>query len=83
LEESIGSVETTKKVYDKILELRIANAQIIVNYATFLEDNQYFEESFKVYERGVELFNFPISFEIWNIYLSKFVKRYVSSLFSS
>jgi pre-mRNA-splicing factor SYF1 len=76
-------VETTKKVYDKILELRIANAQIIVNYATFLEDNQYFEESFKVYERGVELFNFPISFEIWNIYLSKFVKRYVSSLFSS
>ena len=74
-------METTKKVYDKILELRIANAQIIVNYATFLEDNQYFEESFKVYERGVELFNFPISFEIWNIYHSKFVKRYVSSPF--
>ncbi|KAG8790535.1 pre-mRNA-splicing factor syf1, partial [Serendipita sp. 399] len=79
LEESIGSVETTKNVYDKILELRIANAQIIVNYATFLEDNQYFEESFKVYERGVELFNYPISFEIWNIYLSKFVKRYGGS----
>ncbi|CAG7854030.1 Pre-mRNA-splicing factor SYF1 [Serendipita indica DSM 11827] len=79
LEESIGSVESTKKVYDKILELRIANAQIIVNYATFLEDNQYYEESFKVYERGVELFNFPISFEIWNIYLSKFVKRYGGS----
>ncbi|KAG8798080.1 pre-mRNA-splicing factor syf1 [Serendipita sp. 398] len=79
LEESIGTVETTKNVYDKILELRIANAQIIVNYATFLEDNQYFEESFKVYERGVELFNYPISFEIWNIYLSKFVKRYGGS----
>jgi hypothetical protein len=28
LEESIGSVETTKHVYDKILELRIANAQV-------------------------------------------------------
>lgn len=48
LEESIGTVETTKAVYDKILELRIANAQIIVNYAAFLEENQYFEESFKV-----------------------------------
>jgi len=35
-------------VYDKILELRIANAQIIVNYAAFLEENKYFEESFKV-----------------------------------
>jgi hypothetical protein len=71
-------VESTKAVYDKILELRIANAQIIVNYAAFLEENKYFEDSFKVYERGVELFTFPVSFEIWNIYLSKFVKRYVS-----
>ncbi|KDQ60630.1 hypothetical protein JAAARDRAFT_151180 [Jaapia argillacea MUCL 33604] len=76
LEESLGTVESTKAVYDKILELRIANAQIIVNYAAFLEEHSYFEESFKVYERGVELFTFPISFEIWNIYLSKFIKRY-------
>ncbi|KAG6879597.1 hypothetical protein C0992_000877 [Termitomyces sp. T32_za158] len=79
LEESIGTVESTKNVYDKIFELRIANAQIIVNYAAFLEENEYFEESFKIYERGVELFTFPISFEIWNIYLSKFVKRYGGS----
>src|SRR6266446_9358129 len=28
LEESIGTVETTKQVYDQILELRIANAQV-------------------------------------------------------
>ncbi|KGB78042.1 pre-mRNA-splicing factor SYF1 [Cryptococcus deuterogattii 99/473] len=76
LEESIGTVESTKAVYDKIMELKIANAQVIVNYATFLEENKYFEESFKVYERGIELFHFPIAFEIWNIYLSKFVKRY-------
>ena len=48
LEESIGTVDSTKAVYDKILELRIANAQIIVNYAAFLEENKYFEESFKV-----------------------------------
>ncbi|GJE86947.1 hypothetical protein PsYK624_030300 [Phanerochaete sordida] len=76
LEESIGTVESAKAVYDKILELRIANAQIIVNYAAFLEENKYFEESFKVYERGAELFTYPVSFEIWNIYLAKFVKRY-------
>ncbi|KAF9001926.1 protein prenylyltransferase [Cyathus striatus] len=76
LEESIGTVDSTKAVYDKILELRIANAQIIVNYAAFLEENKYFEESFKVYERGVELFTFPVSFEIWNTYLAKFIKRY-------
>ncbi|QRV75410.1 pre-mRNA-splicing factor SYF1 [Ceratobasidium sp. AG-Ba] len=76
LEEAIGTVESTKAVYDKMLELKIANAQVIVNYASFLEDNDYFEDSFKVYERGVELFTFPIAFELWNIYLAKFIKRY-------
>ncbi|KIJ44205.1 hypothetical protein M422DRAFT_47321 [Sphaerobolus stellatus SS14] len=55
------------------------STQIIVNYAQFLEENKYFEESFKVYERGVELFTFPVAFELWNIYLSKFVKRYGGS----
>ncbi|EIW85392.1 protein prenylyltransferase [Coniophora puteana RWD-64-598 SS2] len=79
LEESLGTVESAKAVYDKIMDLKIANAQIIVNYACFLEDNQYWEDSFRVYERGTEVFTFPISFEIWNIYLSKFIKRYGGS----
>lgn len=35
-----------------------------------------------MYEGGVELFTFPVSFEIWNIYLSKFTKRYVSTRIS-
>ncbi|KAI5477842.1 pre-mRNA-splicing factor SYF1 [Pseudohyphozyma bogoriensis] len=76
LEESIGSVESTKAVYNKMFELKIANAQIVINFANFLEENQYWEESFKVYERGVDLFTYPIAFEIWNTYLSKFIKRY-------
>lgn len=48
LEESIGTVESTKNVYDKILELRIANAQVLINYAAFLEENKYYEDSFRV-----------------------------------
>ncbi|KAM0787100.1 hypothetical protein ACM66B_006356 [Microbotryomycetes sp. NB124-2] len=76
LEESIGTVETTKAVYDKMFELKIANAQVVINYANFLEENQYWEESFKVYERGVDLFTYPVVFELWNAYLSKFIKRY-------
>ncbi|KAK4056109.1 pre-mRNA-splicing factor syf1 [Microbotryomycetes sp. JL221] len=76
LEESIGTVDTTKAVYDKMFELKIANAQVVVNYANFLEENQYWEDSFKVYERGVDLFTYPVVFEIWNAYLSKFIKRY-------
>jgi pre-mRNA-splicing factor SYF1 len=76
LEESMGNVERTRALYERILDLKIANPQMIINYAIFLEENKYFEESFKVYEKGVDLFTFPIAFEIWNIYLPKFVERY-------
>lgn len=42
------SLQSTKAVYDRILDLRIATPQIIINYAMFLEEHKYFEESFKV-----------------------------------
>ncbi|GAA5947666.1 hypothetical protein JCM3765_001024 [Sporobolomyces pararoseus] len=76
LEESIGTVESTKQVYDQIFTLKIANAQVFINAANFLEENEYWEESFKIYEQGVALLPYPIAFEIWNAYLSKFIKRY-------
>ena len=37
LEESLGTVESTRAVYNKILELRIATPQIILNFALFLQ----------------------------------------------
>ena len=76
LEESLGTVESVKAVYDRVLDLRVATPQIIVNYAKYLEDRKYYEDSFKVFERGVEMFSFPIVFEIWNIYLNKFIARH-------
>jgi hypothetical protein len=35
-------------VYDRLFELKIANAQVVINCANFLEENEYWEESFKV-----------------------------------
>ena len=75
LVESVSSLEETKKVYERIFELRIATPQTVVNFANLLEENQYFEESFKVYERGLDLFNYPVAFELWNLYLTKAVDR--------
>ena len=49
LVESVSTLEETKKVYERIFELRIATPQTVVNYATILEENKYFEESFKVH----------------------------------
>ncbi|KAL8555465.1 hypothetical protein ACS0TY_003319 [Phlomoides rotata] len=79
LEESLGTLESTRAVYERILDLRIATPQIIINYAMLLEDNKYFEDSFRVYERGVKIFKYPHVKDIWVSYLSKFVKRYGKS----
>ena len=95
-------------MYNRIIDLKIATPQIIINFAMFLEENNYFEEAFKVhvcvcvyvreftklydnfvclcvclhcaqaYERGVALFKWPHLYDIWNTYLTKFMKRYVS-----
>lgn len=37
LEESLGTLESTRAVYERILDLRIATPQIILNYAFLLE----------------------------------------------
>ena len=78
LVESVSSLEETKKVYDRIFELRIATPQTVVNYANLLEEQRYFEESFKIYERGLDLFKYPVAFELWNLYLTKAVDRKIS-----
>ncbi|KAJ5412937.1 hypothetical protein N7465_005242 [Penicillium sp. CMV-2018d] len=77
LVESVSSLDETKKVYERIFELRIATPQTVVNYANLLEENKYFEESFKVYERGLDLFMYPVAFELWNLYLTKAVDRQI------
>lgn len=75
LVESVSSLDETKKVYERIFELRIATPQTVVNYATLMEENKYFEESFKIFERGLDLFSYPVAFELWNLYLTKAVDR--------
>ena len=78
LVESVSSLDETKKVYERIFELKIATPQTVVNYANLLEENGYYEDSFKVYERGLDLFSYPVAFELWNLYLTKAVDRKIS-----
>ncbi|KAK2509819.1 hypothetical protein MC885_017488 [Smutsia gigantea] len=44
LEESLGTFQSTKAVYDRILDLRIATPQIVINYAMFLEEHKEAEQ---------------------------------------
>ncbi|KAK6533339.1 pre-mRNA-splicing factor syf1 [Orbilia ellipsospora] len=78
LVESVGTLNDTKEIYEKIFELKIATPQTVVNYANLLEESKYFEESFKVYERGLDLFTYPTAFEIWNLYLKKAMDRKIN-----
>ncbi|CAF4120962.1 unnamed protein product [Rotaria socialis] len=76
LEECYGTFQTCRAVYDRILDLRIATPQIIINYALYLEENKYYEDGFRVYEKGIALFKWPNVYDIWLTYLCKFVARY-------
>ena len=76
LEESFGTFKSTKAVYDRILDLKIATPQIIINFGLFLKEHNYFEEAFKCYEKGISLFRWPNVFDIWNTYLTEFLERY-------
>ncbi|XP_073845957.1 pre-mRNA-splicing factor SYF1 fand [Musca autumnalis] len=79
LEESFGTFKTCKAVYDRIIDLKICTPQIIINYGLFLEEHNYFEEAFRAYEKGIALFKWPNVYDIWNAYLTKFLKRYGGS----
>jgi pre-mRNA-splicing factor SYF1 len=37
----------------------VITAQMALNYAAFLEEHNFFEDSFRVYEQAVALFGFP------------------------
>lgn len=36
-------------------------------------------QSYKAYERGIELFGYPMAFDFWTLYLTKFIARYGGS----
>jgi hypothetical protein len=45
-------------------------------YFTVPQEHKFFEDAFKVYERGVQVFKYPHVRLIWSMYLDKFVGRY-------
>jgi pre-mRNA-splicing factor SYF1 len=78
LEESLGTVQTTKDAYNRALETKVATVQHVLNFGAFLTEQKYFEEALSVYERGIELFNFPHPGAklLWKAYLDSFLQRY-------
>lgn len=76
LEESLGTVESCSSAYDRAMELKVVTPQMALNYAAYLEEHDYFENSFRVYERAVLLFEWPHVKPIWLRYIDQFMARY-------
>lgn len=56
--------------------MKVITPFILLNFAKFYEDNHYYEDSFKIYEFGISLFKWPALYEIWLVYIEKFIERY-------
>lgn len=76
LEESLGDFQSVKDAYERVMILDIATAQMVLNYASYLTENKYFEDSFRVYEKGIVMFTYPQLYDIWNAYITAFISRY-------
>jgi pre-mRNA-splicing factor SYF1 len=76
LEENLGTLESCRVAYDHMIELKIITPQILLNYCSYLEEHCFYEDSFRIYERGIALFAFPHVKPIWLSYLDQFMKRY-------
>eukprot|EP01086_Lenisia_limosa_P015919 TRINITY_DN5414_c0_g1_i2.p2 TRINITY_DN5414_c0_g1~~TRINITY_DN5414_c0_g1_i2.p2 ORF type:complete len:422 (+),score=95.79 TRINITY_DN5414_c0_g1_i2:119-1267(+) len=76
LEENLGTVDTVKSLYTRMFDLKVATPKVVINCARYLTENNYFEDAFQSYERGVNLFTFPHCVPIWREYLAQFTKRY-------
>ena len=79
LEESLGTNATCRAAYDEAMSRKAITANMCLNYAAYLEEANFFEDSFKVYERSLDLFTFPQAKIIWIRYIEKFLERYGGS----
>ena len=62
-----------------MLDLKIATPETVMNCTRFLQANNFYEESFKVYERAVQLFKWPHVYDLWVNYLTKIIQRLAGS----
>ena len=77
--ENFSSFEDAKAAYERMIEIKIATPEIILNFGKFLQEHNFYEESFRVYERAVQLFKWPHCYELWVVYLTKIIEKIAGS----
>lgn len=77
--ENLCGLDETKKVYDQMFYLKIVTPHIVLSYANLLWEHNYYEEAFRIYEKGIAIFIYPHVYPIWLCYINRFIQRYQGS----
>ena len=56
---------TIEAIYERVLSMKIVTPKTVLNYAELLEERGQLEPMFRVYERGLALFDWPHVLDIW------------------
>ena len=76
LEEALGTPSSVRAAYDRALELRVATPLAVLNYAAYLRERNFFEDSFSALDRAIPLFDAKRARDLWIEYVRSFVERY-------
>jgi pre-mRNA-splicing factor SYF1 len=69
--ENTKKFEDICKAYEEAMELKVINGIMVINYCLYLEENEYYEKSFSIFERGLNMFSGDSKSILYCIYLNK------------
>lgn len=76
IEINFGSRDSIRQCYQKMIDLAVITPLNLLNFTSYLIENHAYEESFRMFERGLSMFKWPALHAIWANYLTAFIGRY-------
>lgn len=73
---NFGKHKEIKSVYMRMIELKVISPKGLLNYAYYLLKKNSYEEAFRVFERGLNIFKWPSLYAIWINYLVQLELRF-------
>ncbi|KAL7718572.1 Pre-mRNA-splicing factor SYF1 [Entamoeba marina] len=70
-----GTIMTTRAVYEKMIDLKIISARIVLQYIEFLKEHDI-DAIWRVFEKSVRIFEYPITGILYDMYLNMWIEQY-------
>ncbi|SBS88767.1 pre-mRNA-splicing factor SYF1, putative [Plasmodium ovale] len=76
MEINYGTVETALNMFDLLYHSKSITVKMVLSFSSYLYENKYFNECFKVYEKAMSIFHYPYVYPIYVTYINKYIARY-------